>query len=749
MGTPTGRVGAQRLSRGAMLVLLALAVVMSALIEQFDAGWAPVARERLFDVYQRIAPRESTRLRAVVLAIDETTLAYYGPWPWPRSRLAELLDAFAQAKPSAVGFDMLFTAPDVNDPQRVLASQATAVDQALRQQLSKVVGEARLEAAVDASVAALGSMESTDDHFEFALFAAPVVLARRAALDDELAALAARDGTNQPPADPMAVVVEGPDPRRFLATFSGSSTNLRRFEAQARGIGFISATNADADGVIRSVPLVANVAGRIVPTLPVEMLRVAQSAGGKGEAEVTIETDNNGVVAVRIGALRVETNPRAELRLRFGKAGATRLADMTSPVETIELRAARVLGAPGQEPFVPKPFENTLALVGIVDVGGVDAVATPMNPSAAGVFIHAEAIENILDGGGLVRPGWVVFLEIALASMGILIIGILAPRTPAAAVVVLVLGVTVTVVGVSFSLFVLAQTLLAPALPVLAVLLATITVRTAMFAASRREARELSAALHVEQVERARVAGELDAAREIQLGLLPDTSALPGLPANIEVSAVLEPAREVGGDLYDAFMLDERRLFFVVGDVAGKGIPASLFMAVGKTLSKSSALRESTSLGDLVTRANAEISRDNPAQMFITALFGILDTESGELRICNAGHDHPILVDAVGSIRILKTAGGPPLCMLDDFEYDDESDSLGAGERLVLTTDGVGEAHNTAKELFGHERLEQLLDGATRASAAQTVSDVRHAVESFRGAEEPYDDLTVMVIARL
>lgn len=261
----------------------------------------------------------------------------------------------------------------------------------------------------------------------------------------------------------------------------------------------------------------------------------------------------------------------------------------------------------------------------------------------------------------------------------------------------------------------------------------------------------MAEALQARKLESARVAGELDAARDIQLGLLPDATRIAGLPAGVEVAAMLAPAREVGGDLYDFFMLDDRRLFFVVGDVAGKGIPASLFMALGKTLCKSNALREHADLGELVTRANEEISRDNPAQMFITALFGVLDVSSGALVLCNAGHDDPLVIGIDGTVTGIECAGGPPLCMLDDFVYQAEGALLARGATFVSVTDGVTEAQNRDGTLFGREGLEGTLGALAQSGgsdAAKVVQGLCAAVERHAEGADPYDDLTVLVIRR-
>lgn len=157
----------------------------------------------------------------------------------------------------------------------------------------------------------------------------------------------------------------------------------------------------------------------------------------------------------------------------------------------------------------------------------------------------------------------------------------------------------------------------------------------------------------------ARLAGELEAARRIQLGTLPrPAAAFPG-ETRFDLYAMLEPARQVGGDLYD---------FFMIGDVSGKGLPGSLFMAISKALYKSTALRRHGQIADMMREADAEISRDNAEGLFVTVLAGILDARTGELEYCSAGHEPPLLLPRAGRpLRRLGEGGGPPLGAVDGF----------------------------------------------------------------------------------
>jgi serine phosphatase RsbU (regulator of sigma subunit) len=243
------------------------------------------------------------------------------------------------------------------------------------------------------------------------------------------------------------------------------------------------------------------------------------------------------------------------------------------------------------------------------------------------------------------------------------------------------------------------------------------------------------------------MAGELDAARRIQMGLLPDPREVFAAEPRADVAALLEPARTVGGDFYDCFMMDGRRLFFLVADVSGKGLPASLFMASVKSILKSAALTWTGSVGGVLSRAQEEIGRENPESLFVTALVGILDLETGELELANAGHEPAWACSPRHTAERVETAGGPPLCVLDSFSYPSTRRTLVPGEWLLALSDGATEAMNPSREFFGADRLRTSLGWQREASSSQeVVHRVRDDVRRFAAGAEPADDLTLLAI---
>jgi adenylate cyclase len=207
------------------------------------------------------------------------------------------------------------------------------------------------------------------------------------------------------------------------------------------------------------------------------------------------------------------------------------------------------------------------------------------------------------------------------------------------------------------------------------------------------------------------------------------------------------PARHIGGDLFDFFKIDDDHLFFAVGDVSGKGMPAALFMALGKSLCKSCALRGESDIGAIVNRTNREISRDNPEMLFITLFAGILNLATGELRFCNAGHDAPFLLRADDTPHSLEAEGGPPLCIVEDFIYPAESFQLRPGDMLCVITDGITEAMTRQGVVMGRARAEAVLAALPPdAGPGAATQALHHAVENYVAGAEASDDLTILAV---
>ena len=247
------------------------------------------------------------------------------------------------------------------------------------------------------------------------------------------------------------------------------------------------------------------------------------------------------------------------------------------------------------------------------------------------------------------------------------------------------------------------------------------------------------------ETEKERMSGELKVAANIQMSMLPLT--FPRFPEHkdIDVWAKLRPAREVGGDFYDFFFIDEKHFAFVIADVSGKGAPAALFMAVTKTLLKANS-QDVLSPSIILERINNELSENNDDCMFVTLFFGIIDLTTGTLTYSNAGHNPPHLLNPDGKVSTLSDVHGPMLGAMPGIKYEHDQLCLEIDSKLILYTDGVTEAFDMNNEAFGDDRLLAYIEKSPKLGTKYIVNRIFDAVDQFAGEAEQSDDITVFCL---
>jgi len=465
-----------------------------------------------------------------------------------------------------------------------------------------------------------------------------------------------------------------------LRQFDGQLQSRPEIDRAAAGRGLISADSPDR--ILRRIPLVARIGKVIVPALAVEMIRIAT-----GTQELRIDDQGGEHVDLNVGPASIPIQSDGTLNVYFGRHDAQRFVS-----------AEDVLSGKAAAEF----FRDKFVLVGVSGLGLLDFQATPLGERIPGVEVHAQILEQIFDGTYLRRPTGAAWAEAALlAGVGVLFVLFVPAVRPWISFALLAAALlALAAAGILAFMTGLLLNVTAPALAALAVFAALLG---ATFAEADRQRRP----------------------RRIQMGLLPVPRTIFAGQTGFALDALLEPARMVGGDFYDCFMVDENRLFLVVGDVSGKGLPASLFMALSKSLLKSIALRGPGDPGSLLRLANAEICRDNAESFFVTAFAGLLDVRSGALAFCNAGHEPPIACRPGSVPERVEHSGGPPLCVLEGFEYPSGHRVLAAGEWLCVLTDGVTEAMNAAGEFYGVARLHAVLKPLSSAAPDAVVAAVR------------------------
>ena len=205
----------------------------------------------------------------------------------------------------------------------------------------------------------------------------------------------------------------------------------------------------------------------------------------------------------------------------------------------------------------------------------------------------------------------------------------------------------------------------------------------------------------------------------------------------------MDPAKEVGGDFYDFFLIDEDHLCLVMADVSGKGIPAALFMMISKVILQSCAML-GRSAGEILMKMNEAICSNNKMEMFITVWIGILEISTGKMTAANAGHEYPVLMRAGEEFRIFKDKHGFVIGGMAGMNYKEYEIQLNPGDKLFVYTDGVPEATDGEKNMFGTERMLAALNRAKDGTPEETLKSVRQAVDGFVKDAEQFDDLTML-----
>ncbi|ANY21395.1 Phosphoserine phosphatase RsbU [Tsuneonella dongtanensis] len=643
-------------------------------------------RRTLFDAFQRTAPREIAAEQVAVVLIDNASLETVGPWPWPRYHMARLTEQIARAGPKAIALDILFPTPDAFGP-RIFAS--------LYPELSAN------------TVEGIERLTDMDEAFAQVLGSAPVLLPRV--------------GVESGGIDPAQLMVDpevaGTPPPDTLRT-PQVLTSLPQLDDVSLAHALINGP-PDSDGIVRRVPLTVVAGDRPMAGMAVELARIALKAPA---------------MQWRGGALVV--GPKV---LPADRSGSLQLRMGLFPDAAI-YRADEVLA--GHVPV--EALRNKVVLVGLSADGTSDIVPTPVSTTEIGVLVQAQAVDAILTGGWLSRPGWIWWAELG-AALTLLVLVLFAGGTRRYWLLAPAGAIAIALPFAAYLLFDRANLLFDPVWPLLTGAGATIAMWTTLYLLARAERTRLAAALVDQRVAAAEQEGELRAARRIQLGMVPSAERLAGLDPRVEVGAVLRPAKSVGGDFYDAAMVGPDQMLIVIGDVTGKGVPAALYMALSKALSKSILRRSGSALGKAMQELNRNLMDEADEEMGVTLLVAMLDCSTGSLVLVNAGHENPLLVRTNGTVETVPLRGGPPLCVVD-FAYPEEAVKLSPGETIVLLTDGATEAQNEALEFFGIEGVIAALSKEGDMRAGERAEDLADRVREFEGDTVPSDDLTIVAL---
>jgi serine phosphatase RsbU (regulator of sigma subunit) len=507
---------------------------------------------------------------------------------------------------------------------------------------------------------------------------------------------------------------------------------------QRAAVGFgrnIRALNvySDPDGVIRRMPLVFTVDGEPVPAMAAEL--AARATGAPAPAATAGAVADTITLNFAGGADDIPTYSLADLRACVEKDdkdffrrhfdGKVVLLGTLLDVEDRKITSKRFATAP--EGARAERCALTAPAAG----------QTFIRDSISGVYVQATAVNNLIRGDALIELDRI---RTGIASLALAALAVAAALTlgPAAAVLTFLGLAACWTAGATVAFRdALAVPLVEPLLTALAALGATIGYR--LVVADRMMAVQLAQ-------KRAREA-EMASAAAIQRAMLPSLQASDLAQGGLDIFADMIPARDVGGDLYDIVRLDGNRVMITIGDVCGKGVPASLFMAITQTVMRLG-VRSGQDLQAEMKAANKLLVANNREEMFTTLFCGVIDVASGTMTYCNCGHNPPLLMRKAESVFEPLRKCGPPLGIIDDAGYAARSIALGPGDMLLLYTDGVTEAESSQSAQFGMQRLEQAILEMRGHPARSVVEHVIKRVAEFAKGTPQSDDITCVAVVR-
>ena len=634
-----------------------------------------------FDLYQKVFPLEKRDTEVIIIDIDEKSLGKFGQFPWSRSVFAKIIENVNKANPKAIGFDIFFTEKDKQSPEEIIKSynliptdiselqKIKGHDEIFREQLEKT----------KSVTAVLGSNVPSHNNYD------------RSAKAKFLS--------------------KGGDPKNFTYSYAYSIGSLEQLEKSVKGLGSISFLD-QADGIIRSLPLIVRFEEKLYPTMGLEMIRV-----GSNQKNLYIEMNEVGINRISSRPYKILSNPNGIIWIRYKNSLKSQYISASSVFD-------------GK--FSEDRFKNKYVLIGASAQGLFDLVKTPLGVTIPGVEVHANVIENILDQSYLVRNPNTYIFELLFVIIVSILTFFLSQRIKPKYSLSIFFGSLTIVIVIGFSLFLFRSELVDISYPMF---MLTITFLTGLYFRFIEENRIALSNLQKE----AKLLKERELAGEVQKSLFPDISKFENF-----IYATNVPARDVSGDYYDVVNVNKNEYFFTLADVSGKGVKAGMYMAKASSIFRTLS-NLSYPLEKVVFGVNNELVEAKFKGMFVTAVFGKFNIETGEATFVNAGHESIMVFDRNKNFEFIKSEL-PPIGIVKYFtESMVKSKTINLKDKtFVVYTDGVTEGYLKNGEELGAEGVQRIVKTLNEVTPKNIVDSI--ATELNWGAEKLRDDITCLAL---
>ncbi len=634
-----------------------------------------------FDLYQKVFPLEKRDTDVIIIDIDEKSLGKFGQFPWNRSVFAKIIENVNLANPKAIGFDIFFSEKDKQSPEEIIKAYNL----------------------IPTEVAELQNLKGHDEIFKEQLEKSKSVIA---VLGSSVSSHGTYDRSSK-----ARFLSKGGDPKNFTYAYPYSIGSLEKLEKSAKGLGSISFLD-QTDGIIRSLPLIVRLENKLYPTMGLEMIRV-----GTNQKNFYVEMNEIGISRISSRPYKIYSDPNGIIWIRYKKSLKSQYISASSVFDG-KFDAAR--------------FKDKYILVGASAQGLFDLVKTPLGVTIPGVEVHGNVIENILDQSYLVRNPNTYIFELLFSIFVAFITFFLSQRMKPKYSLSIFFGSLVTVVVIGFSVFLLRSQLVDISYPIF---MLTVTFLTGLYFRFVEENRIALSNLQKE----AKLLKERELAGGVQKSLFPDITKFENF-----IYAKNVPARDVSGDYFDVVKVGKSEYFFTLADVSGKGIKAGMYMAKASSIFRTLS-NLSYPLEKVVFGVNNELVEAKFKGMFVTAVFGKLNTETGEVNFVNAGHESIMVFDINKNFEFIKSEM-PPIGIIKYFtESMVKSNTINLKDKtFVVYTDGVTEGYLKNGQELGAEGVKRIVKNLELITPKNIVDSI--AKELDWGAEKLRDDITCLAI---